>query len=94
MNKPKENNGFFGKIGNFFDKTVKKAEEAAVIVGKKVKEMEIGEKLKEGGEKTWTLVKEGGGFIAEKSKQAYVFKISLFRIQKLFRILFINQKKE
>jgi hypothetical protein len=69
---PPKKKGFFNKVGNFFDKAKEQVGDAVKKVGDKVKEMEIPDKLKKAGDKTVSVAKTAGGFVVEKSKEAYV----------------------
>ncbi len=70
---PKKKEGsFFGKIGLFFEESGKKIEKAAISFGKKVDDLNIGDKLKTAGNKTVDAFKKAGGKIADTSKDIYV----------------------
>lgn len=63
---------FLGRVGGFFNSAGKKIKQTASDVSSKVKQMEIKDKIKQTGQKTVELAKDGGHFIADKTKQAYV----------------------
>lgn len=65
----KEKKGFFGKVGSFFNKAADETKKTYKKVEEKVSKMEIKKKLKETGEKTVVLAKEGGHYIADKATQ-------------------------
>lgn len=71
-NEIKEKKNFLGKVGGFFSDAGKKIKQTATEVSTKVKQIEIKDKLKQTGQKTVQLAKDGGNFIADKTKQAYV----------------------
>ena len=95
-NKPKS---FFNQVGSFLSKAKDQVKSTAEVVGSKINELEIGDKLKVTGEKTMHIAKATGNFVVEKGKEVYVricfFEITnLFRNRSLFRILLIRLKKE
>ena len=61
--------GFFGKVGSFFNKAADETKKTYKKVEEKVSKMEIKKKLKETGQKTVVLAKEGGTYIADKATQ-------------------------
>jgi len=69
IEQPKQS--FLGKMGGFFSKAKEQVKQTASNVSEKIKEMEIGDKLKNTGEKTWEGMKIAGSFVAEKSKNVY-----------------------
>jgi hypothetical protein len=64
--------GFFGKVGNFFSKAKDKVKTTAKNLESKIKEMELGDKLKTTGDKTLAIMKSTGDYVVEKGKEAYV----------------------
>ena len=72
--------GFFDKVGSFWSKAKDQVKSTAVIVGSKIKEMEIGDKLKQTGEKTLVYAKATGQFVVEKGKEVYVRNYFYFLI--------------
>ena len=73
----KEQKGFLGKVEGFFNKAKNKVEDTVKKVGDKIKDMEIGDKIKTTGAKTIEVVKTTGTYVVEKGKEAYVFKNNL-----------------
>lgn len=72
---------FFGKVGTFFNTAKDKMQITAQKVGSKIKEMELGDKLKNTGEKTVKIMKTTGIFVAEKGKEIYVIYTSNISIR-------------
>ena len=70
--KAKEKKGFFGKIGSFFEDAGKTIEKGAKDFGKKVVDMNIGDKLKTVGEKTIVAFKKAGDKIADTGNNIIV----------------------
>ena len=64
--------GFMQSLGSYWGKAKIGMQKTADKVGSKLKEMEIGDKLKTTGEKTLVYAKATGTLIVEKGKEVYV----------------------
>jgi len=64
--------GFFDKMGSLFYNAKDKVKTTANNLGTKIKEMELGDKLKSTGDKTLAIMKITGDYVVEKGKEAYV----------------------
>jgi hypothetical protein len=73
-NKEQKTGGFMQSVGSFWSKAKVEMKKTADKVGSKIKEMELGDKLKHTGEKTLVFAKVAGNLVVEKSKEAYVTK--------------------
>lgn len=69
---PQKKVGFFDKVGGFLNTAKEKAQETAHKVGEKIKEMELGDKIKDNGAKAFAAVKTTGSIVVEKGKEVYV----------------------
>lgn len=58
-------------VGSFWSKAKVEMKKTADKVGSKIKEMELGDKIKHTGEKTLVFAKVAGNLVVEKSKEAY-----------------------
>lgn len=68
----KNSGGFMQSVGSFWSKAKVEMKKTADKVGSKIKEMELGDKIKHTGEKTLVFAKVAGNLVVEKSKEAYV----------------------
>ena len=64
--------GFMSNVGSFFSKAKTEMRNMGEKVGSKIKEMEIGDKLKTMGERGAVYAKATGSLIVEKGKEVYV----------------------
>ncbi len=64
---PKKNR-IFEKVGTFLDKLGQGVKDLKDKVGEKMKEYEIGEKLKNTGNQAFVVLKNAGGYVVMKSK--------------------------
>jgi len=69
----KEKKSFFGKIGSFFEEAGKTIKDGAKDFGKKVEDLNIGDKIKKAGSKTVDVFKKAGDKIAETGNNVIVY---------------------
>jgi hypothetical protein len=66
-----ENQNISSKLTSIFKKVGKEIEKKARIVSNKFKEMEIGDKFKAAGQKSFIVMQRAGKFVVKKSKPMY-----------------------
>ena len=72
-----EKTSMFGRLGSFFEESRKSISDAAISLGNKVSDLNIGDKLKKAGNKTLDVMKNAGEKISDKGKELIVKQIYL-----------------